>query len=326
MRKLLLSIPIILILFGSCTQNHSNSENLLLVTKKNGIEQLFKLDESGKMARLANDSGRISSPVLSPDRTKLAYMSEDIGDWDIYIYDIPSGKKMNITNTPAIDGFPAWSNTSDKIAYMSSESGKRNIYISNIDGSDKQQVTSGESMDSESLWSPSNPSAIYFKAATSDSESLNRYNLETGGLYRVTSGGAHEVLRQVPGRNQISFIHQTNNRNALWIFDEDEEESYSLVETPSRMTGYAWSPDGNSLGIVINSNLEIYKYDSKNGLMYGFTIDHAAYPAWSNNNEEIYYNKRVESGDLQIFKWNFKTNQEIQITNEPFDCTDAMPY
>ena len=325
MRNLLISIPIVLILFGSCTSKKVDS-SLLLITKKNGLEQLFKLDANGEVSRLKNDSGRITNPVLSPDRTKLAYMSEDMGNWDIYIYDIPSGKNLNITNNPAIDGFPSWSNDGNKIAYMSSESGNRNIYISNIDGSDKQQVTSGKSMDTESLWSPSNPAAIYFKAATGNEESLNRYDMATEGLFRVTGGGAHEVLRQVPGRNQISFIHRTTNRNALWIFDEDEDESYSLVETPSRMSSYAWSPDGKTLGIVINSNLEIYKYDPKNGLMYGFTIDHAAYPAWAKNNEDIYYNKRVDSGDLQIFKRNLKTNQELQITNEPFDCTDALPY
>ena len=325
MRKLILSIPILLILFGSCTSDQNDSR-LLLITKKNGVEQLFKLDANGGISRLANDTGRIASPVLSPDRTQLAYMSEDMGNWDIYIYDISSGKKLNITNNPAIDGFPSWSNKGDKIAYMSSESGNRNIYTSNIDGSDKQQVTSGESMDSESIWSPSNPSVIYFKAATGDEESLNKFDMQSSELFRVTGGGAHEVLRQVPGRNQISFIQRTNNRNAFWVYDEDDGQSYSLVETPSRMTGYAWSPDGKTLGIVINSNLEIYKYDAENGLMYGFTIDHAAYPAWSKNGGDIYYNKRVESGDLQIFKYDLKINQEVQLTNEPFDCTDALPY
>lgn len=324
MRKLILFIPILLILFGSCSSNHDDSR-LLLITKKNGIEQLYKL-ENGGISRLANDSGRITNPTLSPDRTQLAYMSEDLGNWDIYIYDIPSGKKLNVTNNSAIDGFPSWSPTGDKIAYMSAESGNRNIYISNTDGSDKQQITSGESMDSESLWSPSNPSVIYFKAATGDEESLNKFDMNTSELFRITGGGAHELLRQIPGRNQISFIQRTNNRNAFWIFDEDEGQSYSLVETPSRMTGYAWSPDGKTLGIVINSNLEIYKYDSDNGLMYGFTIDNAAYPAWSKNGGDIYYNKRVDSGDLQIFKRHLKTNQEFQLTNEPFDCTDAMPY
>ena len=326
MRKLLSFIPILLILFGSCTQNESKSGNLLLVSKKNGVEQLFKLDENGGISRLANDSGRIASPVLSPDRTKLAYMSEDIGNWDIYIYDISSGKKMNITNNPAIDGFPAWSNNGDKITYMTTVGKEQNIYMSNIDGSDKTRVTLGKNMDTQSLWSPSLPSVIYFKSATRDEESLNKFDMNTGETFRITGGGAHEVLRQVPERNQISFIQRTNNRNALWVFDEDEGQSYSLVETPFRMTGYAWSPDGKTLAIVINSNLEIYKYDSENGLMFGFTIESAAYPAWSKNGNDIYYNKRVESGDLQIFKYNLKTNKEIQITNEPFDCTDAMPY
>src|SRR5690554_2153931 len=107
-RKYLLSIPILILLFSACTTQPDDSQ-LMLITKKNGVDQLFKLDTNGELSRLTNDSGRISNPVLSPDRTKLAYMSEDLGNWDIYIYDISTGENFNLTNNPAIDGFPSWS-------------------------------------------------------------------------------------------------------------------------------------------------------------------------------------------------------------------------
>ena len=245
---------------------------------------------------------------------------------DIYLYDIATGETKKLTESNGIAAFPAWSREGNKIAYMMTDGRDRNIYISNIDGSETEQISAGRSLDNEPVWGHYNPSIIYFKALSGQSESVNKYDIVIGELSQITSGGSNEMLVQVPKNDQISFVQRVPNRNALWVYDEISEQTHSILETPAHIDAYAWAPDGKTLAITINSNLEIYKYDRKNGLMFAFTIDHAAYPAWSKSGEEVYYNKRVESGTLQIFKLNLKTSVETQITNEDYDCTDAMPF
>lgn len=297
-----------------------------MITKKNGIEQLYMLSPNGKLELISPEKGKISHPVLSPNRSKVAFTHEGVGSMNIYIYDLATGETTQLTESNGIAAYPAWSREGNKIAYMMTDGNERNIFVSNIDGSETEQISTGRSFDNEPLWGHYNPSIVYFKAALGESESVNKYDVVIGQLSQITSGGSNEMLRQIPKHDQISFVQRVPGRNALWTYDEVSGEKHSILETPGNISSYAWSPDGKSLAMTINSNLEIYKYDRDNGLMFAFTIEHAAYPAWSKSGQELYYNKRIPDSHLQIFKFDLKTSIETQVTDQDFDCTDAMPF
>ncbi len=310
---------------ASCGSN-KKADSLLLITKEKGIEQLYKLDVNGNISPINEVFSKVAKPNLSPDGSKLAFMSEDMGNWDIHVYDIESGKSVNITNSPAIEGFPSWSPDGKQIAFMSSASGNRDIYVCNIDGSGMERITDAETIEAEPLWNPSGKPVIYFKSANAKYESLHRKDLTSGEVYEIgVPGGANQMLRPVPGKNQISYIQNSTEANTFMLFDEDELQNYSLLETPSRMTSYAWAPSGEQVAITINGQLEVYNYTAEAGLSDSFIVEHAAYPAWSKSGGDLFYNKRVD-GILQIFKLNLETNTEKQITHTEFDSTDAMPY
>ena len=322
-RSLLLCLP--LLILASCNTGN-DKDPLLLITKETGIEQLYKMDENGKIERLLLDSVKISNPTLSPDRTKLAYMSEDFGSWDIYVYELKSGKAVNVTNSPDIDGFPAWSQNGKQLAFMSSAGNNRDIYIANIDGSGLERITTKESIELEPLWSPSKEPALYFKSTEGTYETMYRKELESGQLTEIgIRGGARNFLRAVPGVKQITYLQSDTEKNSFMLFDESEMKNYSLLESTSRMSGYSWSPDGKQVAITINGQIEVYEYSSEYGLAHKFAIPHAAYPAWSKTGESLYYNKRIE-GVLQIFKRNLESHNELQLTRSTFDSTDPMPY
>lgn len=322
-RILLLCLPVLIL--ASCTSEKAK-EPILLITTKTGIEQLYKIERKGQMEPLLDDSVKISNPTLSPDRTKLAYMSEDFGKWDIYIHDLASGTTENITNSPAIEGFPSWSPDGKQLAFMSSRQNNRDIYISNVDGSDLIRVTSKESIEAEPLWSPSKKDALYFKSTEGTYETMYLKELESGQLTEIgIRGGARNFLRAVPGNKQITYLQRDTEKNSFMLFDEREMKNYSLLETTSRMSGYAWAPKGKKIAITINGQIEVYEYSSELGLAHRFAIANAAYPAWSPSGKFIFYNKRID-GVLQIFKHNLETNKEEQLTHSTFDSTDAMPY
>ena len=323
-RLFLLSFPVLLL--AACASDKDQQDPLLLITKEKEIEQLYKIDENGNIVSLLSDSGKIANPSLSPDRTKLAYMSENLGSWDVHIYDIESGESQNVTNSPDIDGFPSWSPDGSMIAYMSAVGGNRDIFISKIDGSNRERITNAETIELEPIWSPSGKPVIYFKSVNSRYEGLFSKDLTSGETIEIgATNGGHSFLRQVPEQNQISYIQNSNNVNSFMLFDEGEMQNYSLLETPSRVSGYAWSPDGKQVAIAINGQLEVYDYTLADGLALNFIIENAAYPAWSKSGTNLYYNKRINS-ILQLFKLNIKTGKQLQITNTNFDSTDALPY
>ena len=50
----------------------------------------------------------IFQPEFSPDGHHLAYVSDETGWWQLYLYDLASGVSRQLTDTPAEHGIPAW--------------------------------------------------------------------------------------------------------------------------------------------------------------------------------------------------------------------------
>ena len=85
--------------------------------------------------------GMDTSPVWSPDGTRIAYMSDRGGDFNIYIMDIDGDKDRQLTVDPNADVSPVWSPDSSKIAFVSARVGYENIYVMDADGGNLQQLT-----------------------------------------------------------------------------------------------------------------------------------------------------------------------------------------
>lgn len=65
--------------------------------------------ELGEIETIAGDENTsIFQPQFSPDGRYLAYVSEESGWWQIYLYDLESKQQRQLTNAEAEHGIPAW--------------------------------------------------------------------------------------------------------------------------------------------------------------------------------------------------------------------------
>ena len=69
------------------------------------------------------------SPDWSPDGKKFAYVSNESGNPQIYIFDVTTGQKKRLTFSGKYNTSPAWSPKGDWIAYAAGEGGEFNIRI-----------------------------------------------------------------------------------------------------------------------------------------------------------------------------------------------------
>lgn len=94
----------------------------------------------------------LSSPVLitadsrdiglawSPDGTKIAYMSDHDGNWEVYTVGVPFPEVRRLTINDANDGLPAWSPDGQHIAFVSDRDGTWALHLMKPDGSDQTKI------------------------------------------------------------------------------------------------------------------------------------------------------------------------------------------
>ena len=112
----------------------------------------------GEVMTVAGDENTsIFQPEFSPDGRYLAYVSDESGWWQLYIYDLENKEHRQLTNAEAEHGIPAW--VQGMRTYGFNHSGKLIFYTRIQDGFSslwKVKVSSGKnkrlSLDDEYTW------------------------------------------------------------------------------------------------------------------------------------------------------------------------------
>ncbi len=106
--------------------------------------------DGGEPQRLTTTDAAESSPVWSPDSTKLLYISERDGGSSLYLYDFASGTERALTHGLDIDGSPAWSPDGKSIAYVRN---RKQLHVLTIAAGADKTVATGE-LEARMAWSP----------------------------------------------------------------------------------------------------------------------------------------------------------------------------
>jgi dipeptidyl aminopeptidase/acylaminoacyl peptidase len=105
--------------------------------------------------RLALNYGTDQGASYSPDGTRIAFMNDYDGDFEICVMNADGTGIKQLTKNSAIDGYPTWSPDGRKIAFASNRDGDDDIWVMNADGSDQTNITSDDPTNNEDPhWSP----------------------------------------------------------------------------------------------------------------------------------------------------------------------------
>ena len=62
----------------------------------------------GYPTRLTDDPANDGVPAWSSDGSRIAFMSDRDGNWEIYVMNADGSDQARLTDNPADDGIPAW--------------------------------------------------------------------------------------------------------------------------------------------------------------------------------------------------------------------------
>jgi TolB protein len=90
--------------------------------------------------------------VRSPDASQIAYSSDELGNFDVWVADADGSNPNRLTFDPGVDSGPSWSPDGQWLAFASQRDGDYDIYIMRPDGSDLRKLTDNDVDDTLPDW------------------------------------------------------------------------------------------------------------------------------------------------------------------------------
>lgn len=313
---------IIIILFSSCSQN--KSEAIVFQSKDSGLAGVFLMESPDKITLLSQDDSKAVTPLLSPNKEKLAYLSEEEGNWDIWIYNFKTQKNTNLTESKDMDGSISWSPDGKRIAYMSMKSKNRDIYIYDLENKTTHQATFHPAIDLDPIWSESQPNNIYFKSIREGYEAIYQLNMtdSLSGMISVPGGNSSKA-EIVPKQNKVSYVRYFDSKYTLMLFDETSRTTTDILVSEKPIRTYAWSKQGDHVALDVDGMIQVYVLGQDEAVL-SENIPNAEYPIWGHSGLNLYYNLNDDQG-AQVFKFNLLNETVTPITPISINAYNALP-
>lgn len=97
--------------------------------------------------RQLTTGGSDGQPAWSPNGQRIAYISQDDGNFEIYIINRDGTGKIRLTDSPSSDGLPVWSPDGQWIAFRSDRGGGWAIYAVRPDGTGVRKLVDASVLD-----------------------------------------------------------------------------------------------------------------------------------------------------------------------------------
>lgn len=232
-----------------------------------------------------------TSPAISPDGEKMAYISDREGIFKIIIQNIDDKKKseelissfreqdfedLNIL-TPGI----SWSPDGKKLAISAKAGGEDAVFIVNVKTGDYSKLKFGIKSISSVVWSPDGKKLAFIGTAE-DRSDIYVYRIQTEVLQDITDDyytDMHpvwsydsETLYFISDRGDD--IKPAVSNVKIWKHDFDQSDIFNINITTKDIKRLTYDPDFNKTSIAItNDNTKLFFVSDKNGIGNIYQLD-----------------------------------------------------
>jgi uncharacterized protein YjdB len=143
---------------------------LLVSSSRSGRFELYALERTNLAAlrRVSADTGSAQEPAVSPDGSRIAFVSTRDGNPEIYVMNTDGSAWRRLTNDPAADGAPAFLADGETVVFQSARVGNRpQLFSVGVDGGALQQLTR-DSASSSATVSPDGNTIAFLSARNRD--------------------------------------------------------------------------------------------------------------------------------------------------------------
>jgi Tol biopolymer transport system component len=224
-----------------------------------GNVDVWQLDvPSGSLQQLTFETHSVYSLSVSAD-DRIAY-EPFWHDTFLFTVDVLSGQRQQITFHTQDNQGARFSPDSQSVAYHSTRTGDSEIWLHHLDGRPETRITDSSSWDLYPDWSPDGGHLLFVSDREDSLFKIFIVNRDGGGARRLVDQpislrspelpvNSRVVSRWSPDGEQIAFLVEGEEAQALWSVQADGEGSRQLIDN---VTGFDWYRD-NQHGIYTRS-------------------------------------------------------------------------
>jgi Tol biopolymer transport system component len=174
-----------------------------IVFSRNEDIYMTTLGAAAKLTRLTRNAAADRQPAVSPDGSRIAFVSDRDGDFDVYVMkaapESSTNRAVKLTRNTAPDFAPDWSPVGRKLAFSTGDVGAREIWAmkavpQNEDTNQPINLTSDAADDSDPDWSPDGKQIAFTSARTGNAE-IWRMDADGSAPDNLTNSPASEDLQ-----------------------------------------------------------------------------------------------------------------------------------
>jgi TolB protein len=227
----------------------------------------------------------ILSPSWSPDGEKLAYVSFENGNAEVFVQEMRSGKRNSVAAFNGLNTAPNWSPDGKKLAITLSKGGNAEIYVLELSSGTLSRVThNSQAIDTEAVWMP-NGKELLFTSDRGGRPQIYRVPATGGRASRVTFEGSYNASPDIsPDGKLLTMVHVQNGRFYIAV-QELESGAVQVLTKSGRDESPSFAPNGRMILYATEQNgkgvLAAVSVDGGFHQRLGESGSEVREPAWS---------------------------------------------
>lgn len=165
--------------------------------------------EVGEKTQVTASPWRDSQQIYSPDGESLAYVSDESGDWEIWIHDLSNGQKSMLSGNGNTKSGLIWSKDSKKLAWTASN----RLHVSNIGAGTTDELAYNEANGFRLQdWSQDGNWLLYVRADDDSDYELYLFNTKDKKEFNVSQNPFRESAGLLtPDHKNLVFTSNRDN-------------------------------------------------------------------------------------------------------------------